>query len=206
MRCWARLAWLFSYVRCPPGSAASCPAWCGAACRRNCNAYKLALELGEPAQAYDLPWRLARREAYDSLSALATQRSLAEPAGAPPLAPLETVQARSYQLLAQLTAIKSLLLLRRSQLDHGGGHPALQAAARQIDRELAASAHRTCQHPRHHHRRSRSSPGPNRSPWTTLRALAAAAGWAWPPPWRVNCSRPPTWPAAQGCSLTLLNY
>ncbi len=37
--------------------------------------------------------------------------------GQSPLEPLEALQARSYQLLAQLTVIKSLLLLHRAQLD-----------------------------------------------------------------------------------------
>ena len=40
-------------------------------------------------------------------------------------------------MLAQLTAIKSLLLLRRSQLDMAVATPALQEAARQIGLELA---------------------------------------------------------------------
>lgn len=130
----ALLAWLFSYVL---------PAWergqLPALVRRSLQAQgahaRLALALGNPSLASDLPWRLARREAYDSLSALtlATQRSLAEPSAVRlPLAPLEAVQARSYQLLAQLTAIKSLLLLRRPQLDMERATPALRQAARDI--------------------------------------------------------------------------
>ena len=67
----------------------------------------------------ELTWRLARREAYDAVSALvqATARALAEPrAVQPPLALLEQLQGHSYQLLGQLSAIKSMLLLRRNQL------------------------------------------------------------------------------------------
>ena len=67
----------------------------------------------------ELQWRLARREAYDSLSALvqATMRSLLEPrAFRPPLVHLERLLAHSYQLLAQLTAVKTLLLLCRDRL------------------------------------------------------------------------------------------
>ncbi len=67
----------------------------------------------------ELTWRLARREAYDALSALvqATARALAEPrAVQPPLALLEQLQGHSYQLLGQLSAVKSMLLLRRNQL------------------------------------------------------------------------------------------
>ena len=85
-------------------------------------------------------WRLARREVYDSLSALtqAAQRTLAEPRQVrPPLQPLEALQARSYQLLAQLTAIKSMLLLRRAQLDLDVALPALQQASRDISAALA---------------------------------------------------------------------
>ena len=87
--------------------------------------------------------RLARREAYDSLSALtlATQRSLSEPSQVrPPLAPLEAVQARSYQLLAQLTAVKSMLLLRRAQLNMDVALPALHDAAKLISEELAIAS------------------------------------------------------------------
>ena len=47
----------------------------------------------------------------------ATARALAEPrAVQPPLALLEQLQGHSYQLLGQLSAIKSMLLLRRNQL------------------------------------------------------------------------------------------
>lgn len=82
---------------------------------------KVALGLGQ-LQAIDnepeIEWRLARREVYDSLSALvqATQRSLSEPrAVRPPLKPLGRMLAHNYQLLAQLTAVKTLLLTRRGQ-------------------------------------------------------------------------------------------
>ncbi|MFV0681098.1 FUSC family membrane protein [Ottowia sp.] len=67
----------------------------------------------------ELAWRLARREAYDALSALvqATQRALVEPrAVRPPLMLLEQMQGHSYQLMGQLSAIKSMMLLRRDQL------------------------------------------------------------------------------------------
>ncbi|RYX97496.1 MAG: FUSC family protein [Comamonadaceae bacterium] len=138
----AVLAWLFSYVL---------PAWernqTPALVRRSVLAQKeharLALSLLDPAKTSDLQWRLARREAYNSLSdlTLATQRSLAEPANVrPPLEPLEALQARSYQLLAQLTAVKSMLLLRRGQLDMAIAEPALAQAGQCIAAELAGSA------------------------------------------------------------------
>ena len=102
----------------------------------------MALGLGQ-LQAIDnepeLAWRLARREAYDSLSALvqATQRSLAEPrAVRPPLAPLGLLLAHSYQLLAQLTAVKSMLLLRRDRLQPEQIRQPLQQAALAIEQAL----------------------------------------------------------------------
>lgn len=135
----AALAWLFSYVL---------PVWernqVATLVRRSVHAQyqhaRLALALLDPAQTSDIRWRLARREAYDSLSALtlATQRSLAEPRQVrPPLQALESLQARSYQLLAQLTAVKSMLLLRRGQLDMAVAVPALQQATQDIAEALA---------------------------------------------------------------------
>ena len=138
----ALLAWLFSYVL---------PAWernqTPALVRRSVLAQKeharLALSLLDAAKTSDLPWRLARREAYNSLSdlTLATRRSMAEPVNVrPPLEPLEALQARSYQLLAQLTAVKSMLLLRRGQLDMAVAEPALAQASECIAAELSGSA------------------------------------------------------------------
>ncbi len=136
----AAMAWLFSYVL-PAWERNQLPGLVQRSLRAQTEHAKLAL--AEPAPSSNLPWRLARREAYDSLSALtmATQRSLAEPSQVrPALAPLEAVQARGYQLLGQLTAVKSILLLRRAQLDMGVASPALQHAARQIALELAGTA------------------------------------------------------------------
>jgi len=93
----------------------------------------------------ELAWRLARREAYDSLSALvlATERSLAEPrAVRPPVAQLERLQAHGYQLLAQLSAAKSMLLLRRDQLRIDEVEPPLLQAAGLIEHTLTAESAR----------------------------------------------------------------
>jgi hypothetical protein len=57
----------------------------------------------------------------------------------PALEPLEALQARSYQLLAQLTAVKSLLLLHRAQLDLTVVRPALARAATCIEAELSGA-------------------------------------------------------------------
>ena len=135
----ALLAWLFSYVL-PSWERNQIPGLVQRSLKAQGQHAKLALGLLDNAQTADVNWRLARREAYDSLSALtlATQRSLAEPRKVrPPLEPLEALQARSYQLLAQLTAVKSLLLLRRSQLDMAQAMPALAQAAHRIEAELS---------------------------------------------------------------------
>ncbi|HPZ57511.1 FUSC family membrane protein [Ottowia sp.] len=91
----------------------------------------------------ELTWRLARREAYDALSALvqATARALAEPrAVQPPLALLEQLQGHSYQLLGQLSAVKSMLLLRRNQLRLDDLAPPLAQSAARIHDTLTAPA------------------------------------------------------------------
>ncbi len=98
----------------------------------------LSLAPLNPTRANDLPWRLSRREACGSLAAvtLTSQRSMAGPRQVrPPLDALEALQARSYQLLAQLTAIKSLLL-RHVHLDMSIATPALEQASRRIQAEL----------------------------------------------------------------------
>jgi hypothetical protein len=90
----------------------------------------------------ELRWRLARREAYDSLSALvlATQRSLSEPrAVRPPLEPLGRMMAHSYHLLAQLTIVKTMLLRRRGRLTPDQIDAPLEHAALAIATTLAQS-------------------------------------------------------------------
>ncbi|MFZ4288706.1 FUSC family membrane protein [Variovorax sp. HJSM1_2] len=144
----ALLAWLFSYVL-PTWERGQLPGLVQRSVRAQLQHAKGSLKLAEPdgtpqkvLHTTDLAWRLARKEAYDSLSALtlATQRSLAEPRQVrPPLVPLESLQARSYQLLAQLTAVKSLLTLRRSQLNMALAMPALALAEQQITQALGGS-------------------------------------------------------------------
>ncbi|MGH8822108.1 MAG: FUSC family protein, partial [Rhodoferax sp.] len=137
----AVIAWLFSYIL---------PAWertqipplvtrCVNAQRQHA---RLALALLDAAQTSDLPWRLARREAYDSLAALTLtlQRTVAEPRQVRlPVQAVEALQSCSYQLLGQLAAIKSLLLLRRPQLNMAVAQPALQQAAQRIQAALAGA-------------------------------------------------------------------
>jgi uncharacterized membrane protein YccC len=90
----------------------------------------------------ELRWRLARREVYDSLSALvqATQRSLSEPrAVRPPLEPLGRMLAYSYQLQAQLTTVKTMLLQRRGRLAHAHIEGPLKQSALALDALLSQS-------------------------------------------------------------------
>jgi uncharacterized membrane protein YccC len=130
----AAIAWIFSYVL-PSWERGQIPALVARTLAAQARHARVALGLGQ-LKAIDnepeLAWRLARREAYDSLSALvqATQRALSEPrAVQPPLASLERLLAHSYQLLAQLTVVKTLLLLQRGQLDRERiAEPLAQAA------------------------------------------------------------------------------
>ncbi len=116
------VAWAFSYVL-PSWERTQIPVLVQRTLRAHARHARLALGLGQ-LEAVDeepeLEWRLARREVYDSLSALvqAVQRSLSEPGAVrPPLEALGNLLAHSYQLLAQLTAAKTTLLLRRGRLD-----------------------------------------------------------------------------------------
>ena len=136
----AVIAWLFCYVL-PVWERNQLPGLVRRTLVAQARHVRLALVPGD-TQSPDIDWRLARREAYDSLSALvqATARTLAEPASVrPPLEPLETLQALSYRMLARLTAVKSALQLRRGQLDMAVVGPALDRAAESIDQALSLS-------------------------------------------------------------------
>ena len=139
----AGIAWAFAYVL---------PSWergqLAGVLRRVLRALerhaRLSLGLAE-LDAIDtepeLRWRLARREVYDALSALvqATGRALAEPrAVQPPLARLEQLQGHSYQLLGQLSAVRSMLLLRRDRLPAELIAAPLARAGAQIEAALLA--------------------------------------------------------------------
>jgi len=136
------IAWAFSYVL-PSWERTQIAALVARALAAQARHARVALGLGQ-LQAVDneaeLGWRLARREVYDSLSALvqATQRALYEPrAVRPPLEPLGLLVAHSYQLLAQLTAVKSMLVLRRGRLNALQIRAPLQQAAQAIEATLS---------------------------------------------------------------------
>lgn len=117
----AGIAWLFSYVL-PSWERSQIPNLVRRVVRSQVDHARTALDLVQldaVDNAPELKWRLARKDAYDGLTALvlAAERSLKEPrAVRPPLQPLEMLQAHAYQMLAQLTAVKTLLLLRRGSL------------------------------------------------------------------------------------------
>ena len=180
------LAWGFSYVL-PSWERQQLPALLGRVLQAQARHARIALAVAQ-LQAVDdepeLQWRLARREAHDSLSALvqAAQRALVEPrAVRPPLQALERVLALAYQLLAQLTALKTLLLLRRGRLDLDALRAPLERAAADLAAALEAGAPAAIE--------NRSSPGAldmalpvdlpddDLNPWV-LRRLALATGLA----------------------------
>lgn len=139
------LAWGFSYVL-PSWERGQLPALIARVLRAQARHARVALALAQFEAVDDEPelqWRLARREAYDSLSALvqATQRALVEPrAVRPPLQALERLQVQAYQLLAQLTALKTMLVLRRGRLDLQALHAPLAQAAEDLCATLEQGA------------------------------------------------------------------
>lgn len=140
----AVLAWAFCYVL-PSWERSQIPSLVARCLSAQARHARLALGLGQLRSVQtspELEWRLARREAFDSLSALvqATQRSLSEPrAVQPPLEPLEHLQAHSYQLLAQLSAVKSMLVLRRDRLTPAEIEGPLQRAAARIEAHIGSA-------------------------------------------------------------------
>lgn len=146
------IAWAFAYVL-PSWERGRIPALVARSLAAQAHHARVALGLGQ-LQAVDnepeLAWRLARREAYDSLSALvqATQQSLAEPrAVRPPLEALGRLLAHNYQLLAQLTAVKTMLMLRRGRLDAARIQRPLQQTSETIDEALTAPTAATASSP-----------------------------------------------------------
>lgn len=140
----AAIAWAFCYVL-PSWERTQIPALVTRTLKAQARHAQLALGLGQLRSvdvSPELEWRLARREAFDSLSALvqATQRSLSEPrAVRPPIEPLEHLQAHSYQLLAQLSAVKSMLVLRRDRLTPSEIEGPLARTAQRIEEAIGTA-------------------------------------------------------------------
>ncbi len=141
----AGIAWGFSYVL-PMWEREQLAERVDRVCRALSRHAKRSLALagldditGQP----ELAWRLARREAYDALSALVqtTSRALVEPrAVRPPVVLLERLQGHGYQLLGQLSAIQSILLLRRERLRIEMIAEPVELAARAIQETLDMDA------------------------------------------------------------------
>lgn len=139
------IAWPFSYLL-PSWERTQIPLLVKRVLAAQARHSKVALQLDNIQNADNKPeleWRLARREVYNSLSALAqaVQRSIVEPrAVRPPLEPLEHLLTHSYQLLGQLTAIKTMLLIRRERLQLEKISPALFTTAENIEKNLIENA------------------------------------------------------------------
>ena len=139
------IAWAFSYVlpSWERGQITALVARTLAAQARHAHVALGLWQLQAVDNAPEIEWRLARREAFDSLSALvqATQRSLSEPrAVRPPLEPLGRLLALSYQLLAQLTTVKTMLLQQRGRLTPHEVELPLQQTAQAIETAMGAAA------------------------------------------------------------------
>jgi uncharacterized membrane protein YccC len=139
------IAWAFSYVlpSWERGQIAALVRRALAAQARHAHVALGLWQLQAVDNAPEIQWRLARREAFDSLSALvqATQRSLSEPrAVRPPLEPLGRLLALSYQLLAQLTTVKTMLLQQRGRLTPHEVELPLQQTGKAIEAALGAAA------------------------------------------------------------------
>ncbi|WP_206668564.1 FUSC family protein [Pseudomonas saliphila] len=137
------IAWAFSYVL-PSWERNQIPALVARTMAAQARHARSALNLGQLEAVDDEPeleWRLARREAYDSLSALvqATRRSLSEPrAVRPPLEALESLLIHGHNLLAQLAVVKTMLM-RRRHLDQETTREPLQKASILIESLLTAT-------------------------------------------------------------------
>lgn len=97
-----------------------------------------SLRWPDPAES-DLPLRLARRQAYDAIGALAlaARRTAVEPASVRlPLHTLAGLLAQCHVLLAQLAGVRRLLGHRQAELDRALAAPALQTHAADIARLL----------------------------------------------------------------------
>lgn len=98
-----------------------------------------ALRWPEPGQD-DVALRLARREFYEAIGSIAAsaQRTAAEPARVQIAMPaMATLLTRCHVLMAQLSAVRTLLERRRDRLQPEAAQAALRDAAAAIDRLLA---------------------------------------------------------------------
>lgn len=134
-------AWVFSYFL-PSWERHLVPTLVRRTLEAQAKHARVALSLGQLKAVDNEPeiaWRLARKEVYDSLSALvqASQRALSEPrAVRPPLEPLGRLLTHGYQLVAQLTSVKTMLATHRGRLQPQALYQPLEATAQDIDATL----------------------------------------------------------------------
>lgn len=98
-----------------------------------------ALRWPEPGHS-DLALRLARREFYEAIGSLAAsaQRSAAEPTRVQlPVPAMATLLTRCHVLLAQLSAVRTLLERRSDRLEEAPARAALAMAAERVEAALA---------------------------------------------------------------------
>lgn len=133
----AGLAWAFSYLL-PSWEQRSMPRIAGRITQSLAALAREALRWPE-ADSSDLKMRLARREAYDALDAIAAaaQRTSVEPERVRvPLYALASLLGRSHALLAHLAAIRLMLERRVDGLARAEAEPALAAASAALVQRL----------------------------------------------------------------------
>jgi uncharacterized membrane protein YccC len=133
----AALAWGFSYLW-PWWEKRGVPRLVDRVLRSLCRLSDEVLRLPEAGRP-DTTLRLARREVYEAVGAIAAaaQRTGAEPASVQvPMYALAEMLTRCHVLMAQLLAVRLLLARRRAQLDPAQATEALDAARAGVMKEL----------------------------------------------------------------------
>jgi uncharacterized membrane protein YccC len=136
----ALLAWGFSYVL-PSWERRNLPLTIARGLQALQDYARHSLRSLDAAGA--LAQRLARRQAYDALAALAAtlQRSAAEPASVrPPVQELALLLDHGQRLMAHLSVLRLMLARGSAELDRPEATAALQTASEALNAALAASA------------------------------------------------------------------
>ena len=135
----ALLAWGFSYVL-PSWERRNLPLTIARGLQALQDYARHSLQSLDAAGA--VAQRLARRQAYDALAALAAtlQRSAAEPASVrPPVQELALLLDHGQRLMAHLSVLRLMLARSSEELDRPEATAALQAASEALNAALAAS-------------------------------------------------------------------
>lgn len=137
----AGIAWAFSYVL-PAWEREQLPIVLRRLIRAQAAYAREVLSLHKPA-ASDAAWRVARREVYDALWLLTQtlQRMSREPQRVRAAARrLEMVLVHSHRLTSHLAAVKTLITVRRGELDPAVAGPALAQAEEALMHALRIGA------------------------------------------------------------------